>query len=393
MRKVCTLAVLCLVLAVDPIAAAPRATQVPSATLPEAAIPREEAAALAQGWVLLAEGRYDEASQQARQVANRYPRNIAAVSLLVEADIARGGATVALGSYESWLGNRTVEAPAVIRRVARAMLYEWSRQTTNGGVQAEALEALAQDGDLAALSTVSSIVRDGIRNGQESGLRMGVRMMDSESVATLTERLRSTTGLKLRDIQLLSTSGSPDAVAALVEVLSDPLAENRAAAADALGNIGGAQVQTALRPVLNDPNGVVRTAAAAALYRLGNFEGANILNDLAASDEPAIRRTAAMLMSSQPDARWKGLVRDLMADPDPLIRLDAAKMMAPHDPEAARQVFDQLQADDNMAIREETELAMAELPVATWPELRQILRTGRPLARVRAAKRILELTR
>ncbi|NQW04175.1 MAG: HEAT repeat domain-containing protein [Acidobacteria bacterium] len=365
------------------------AAQDPDPTVGEAAIPVAEAAAIAQYWVLMAEGRYDEAALTVGQLLSRYPRNIAVLSLLIEVDIAHGGATAALTSYEAWLGTRTMEEPGVVRRVARAMLYEWSRQATNGGVQSEALQALVQDGEADAVAVASAIVQ----RGDEAGVRMGVRLADSQSVAVVADRIRTTRGLKLRDIQLLSESHSQDAVSVLIEVLADPQPENRTAAADALGKIGGAQAEGALRPVLSDPHGGVRTSAAAALFRLGNFSGANILNELAASDSPAIRRTAAMFMASQPDEAWKTLVRNLLQEPDPVIRLDAARLIAPHDPELARAVLEQLSADPNLAIREETELVVAEIGGATLADLRALLRLGQPLARVRAARRILEITR
>src|SRR5687768_985053 len=124
--------------------------------LPPAAVPRDEAAALAQGWVLLAEGKYDEAGRSAGSVSTRFPRSAAALALTIEVDIARGGATTALDSYEAWLGSRSLEEPAVLRRVARAYLYEWSRQTRDGVARDEALLALAEEGDVQARELLSA---------------------------------------------------------------------------------------------------------------------------------------------------------------------------------------------------------------------------------------------
>ena len=371
------------------VVAAPAAAQTAPPVMPPAAIPVEEAAVLAQYWALLAEGKYDEAARTAGQVLNRHPRNVAVLSLVVETDIAHGGATTALSSYETWLGNRSVEEPGILRRIARAVLYEWARQSTNSSARSEALIALVKDGDSNAIGVLGAMVQ----GGQESGLRAGARLQDPQAIDQIVARLRATPGLKLRDIQLLADSGSRRAVPALIELLADPQHENRAAAADALGRMGGPEAENALGPVLQDPHGLVRLSAAAALFRMGNFAGAGLLNDLAANDSASIRRSAAALMASQPDESWKNLVRGLLSDPDPVIRLDAARLIAPHDPGAARAVLDQLAFDDNLAIREETELVLAELPISAMTDLRVLMRNGRPLARVRAAGRLLDITR
>ena len=75
-------------------------------TVPPAAIPAAEAAAIAQYWVLIAEGKFDEAAKTVGALAVKYPRSVAVLTLLVETDIARGGALTALTSYDSWLGAR-----------------------------------------------------------------------------------------------------------------------------------------------------------------------------------------------------------------------------------------------------------------------------------------------
>ena len=367
------------------------ASQKPApATMPTGAIPIEEAAALAEFWVLVANGRVNEADARIAQLLSRYPRNISILALAIEAEIAAGGATKALGTYEAWLGGRPVEEPGVVRRIARAMLHEWSRQANDSSARAEALDALARDGDLNALAIMRAIAQ----SDTESGLRMAVHFRNPQAVARVVERMKATRGSKIRDIDMLGHSGSSQAVPGLTEIArTDELPENRIAAAQALGRIGGAEAQTVLTPMLNDPHGLVRVNAAGSLFKLGNYAGINILAEQAASDNPAVRRSAADLMQSRPDDSWKALVRGLLSDPDPAIRLDAAQMLAPHEPGVARPVLEQLARDANLAIRESTELVMAKLSIASLVDLRTIMRAGRPLARVRAADRVLEMTR
>jgi HEAT repeat protein len=366
----------------------PASAQTGSPTLPPAAISAEEAAAMAQYWVLLAEGKHAEAAGSVSRLLERYPRSVTALSLVLETDIAHGGAMTALTRYESWLGARP-EEPGILRRLAKAVLYEWGRQTSDSAARSDALIALVQDGDPMATGVLAAMVE----RGDEGGLRAGARLKDPRAVDQIVARLLATPGLKLRDIKLLADSGSRQAVPALIKLLADPQAENRAAAADALGNMGGPDAEAALGPALQDEHGVVRMAAAAAMFRLGNFAGAALLNQLAASDSASIRLSAAEMMASQPDQAWMFNVRALLADPDPMLRLGAARLIAPHDPAAARAVLGQLAFDDNLAIREETELVQAALPISTYAELRALMRNGRALARVRAASRLLELTR
>jgi thioredoxin-like negative regulator of GroEL len=361
------------------LAQAPQAT-----TLPPAAIPTVEAAALAQYWTLIAQGRYEDAAKTVGSVLSRYPRNMAVLSLVVETTIARAGATGALDVYESWLGRRTMEEPGVLRRIARAFLYEWGRQTGNAATRTEALVALANDGDADAQAVLAAGV------GTDVAL---ATLGNAAAVHRLSTRLKSAEGLKLREIQLLAETGSREAVAPLAGVLTNPRPENRAAAAEALGKLGSAEAVAPLKPLLQDPHGAVRIAAAGALFRLGDPSGATLLEELAASEHAGVRRSAAILMASRPDGAWKALVRGLASDADPSIRLDAARLLAPHDPELARSILDSLATDSNLAIREEAELALADTSGSDFAVLRRVLRTGNGKAKVRAADRVLALSR
>lgn len=358
-------------------------------TMPPASIPVSEAAAFAQYWVLIAEGKFDEASRGVGALVARYPRSVGALNLLVEVDIAKGGALAALTSYETWLASRELEEPGVLRRIARAVLYEWARQMGDTTSRTEALLVLAGDGDQDAAGVIAALRQ----TNTEAATRLAARMGDSAGIEIVAERVRRETGLKLRDLQALAESRSPRAVAVLAEILKDPLPENRAAAADALGQIGGVEAENALRPALNDPHGLVRISVSAALFRMGNFSGAGILREMAASEHASVRRTAAMHMASQPDEEWKNLVRSLLGDEDPTVRLDAALMLAPHDKAAAQPVLDALRNDANPAIREATQLAEADQSTASIPTLRGLMRRGDGVTRVRAAARVLALTR
>ena len=361
--------------------------QVP--TMPSSAIRADEAGPIASGWSFINEGKHAEAAQLAAQVLARNPRSLPALSLLVEADIARGGASTALASYEAWLGSRTLEEPGIVRRIARALLQEFARQDRDVAARAEALKALVAEGDQDALGVMTTSAA----GSGENDLRTLAALGNAEAINRVAEQLKASQGLKLREIRVLGESRSRKAAAVLVTVLKDPMPQNRAEAAEALGKINEPEVVPHLQALLHDPHGQVRLAASGALFRLGDSSGEALLRQLAASDKSAERRVAALWMSSRPDEAWKSLVRGLAADPDPPTRLDAAKLIAEHDPELARSIFDSLRGDQNLAVREESDLAQAQSPVSGFPALRQFMRSGAGLVKVKAAARVLVITR
>jgi HEAT repeat protein len=371
--------------------AIPRAAQQtpPKVTMPPAAISVDEAAALAQYWRAIAEKKPAEVALQARQLLERYPRSIAVLATSIEAEIAANGASTALSQYERWLGGRTMEEPGVVRRIARAVLYEFTRQTADGAARSEALVLLAREGDAAA----QAVILNNAASGQSAGLRDAVRLGESQAISRVAARLKSPGADKIRDIQLLGESASPLAVPALVPFLKDPAEQVRSNAARALGRTGSATAVTSLEPALKDPHGIVRADAAAALYRLGSAAGIAVLEEYASSEEPGLRKFAAQAMAVRPDERWLALVRGLLSAPDPMDRLDAATLLAPHDPAAARSVLEQLAADPNLGVQEATELVRAELVSTSLSDLRSLLKSRNLMARVRAGGRILALTR
>jgi HEAT repeat protein len=360
---------------------APTVAQEPM--MPSAAVPAPEASAIAEGWTFLAQGRYEDAAKATAALLTRFPRNPAALSLGVEVEVARHGADRALARYEGWLAGRTLEEPGVLRRVARAFLHEWARQTSDAAVRIAALKALAEDGDPHAPGVLAAIT-------PPPG---AAAVAGDRAVPDLAARLAAAPGLKLREIARLAETGSARAVAPLIPVLRDPQPENRAAAAEALGTLGGPEALAALKPLLNDPHGVVKVAAAGALFKHGDFSGAPVLQELAASEHATMRRSAAILMASQPDESWKSLVRGLANDPDPSIQLDAARLLVPHDPDAARAIFSRLLDHADLAIREEAASAASDTTDSDFAMLRRLLHASSGKVKVRAASRVLHLTR
>jgi len=356
---------------------------------PSVAISVAEATELTNGWALLAEGLFERAAAKAAHVLAAYPRSGAALQLALEAQLARNGAPAALDQYERWLGARTIEEPAALRRVASAMLREATTLKNDPAARIEALRALADDGDAQAAGELAQVAS----KGRGAGARAVVSTGDERAVDTLLVELNTGLGNPTRTIDALGASGSKRAIAPLVQRLKDPRQEVRGAVVDALGKLGDAETAVLVTPLLSDTSLHVRVKAAGALLRLGDYSGLPILQELMASPSPAMRLDAAEALASRPDSAWLGLVTELAGDPDPEIRAAAGRLMAPHDPEMARGVLGSLTSDESPAIRELASRGLAEVLSDDLPTLRRLMRDSHSLARVRAAARVLVLTR
>jgi HEAT repeat protein len=341
-----------------------------------------------RGWALFAQHDLVKAGAAAAQALKASPRSAAALTLAIEVEIARGGALTGLDFYERWLGQRAMEEPVVLRRIAQVTLREAAAQPQNQG-RYDALVSLAADGDPAATATLSDAASSG---GAEARALAGLG--HPAAIGALISELNAGNA-RASTIEALGKSGSTLAVEPLINSLRNPRPEVRGAAAGALGRIGGPAALAALKPLLSDQDSFVRVKAAGALLRLKDSSGLPILNEIiAASPSSAIGRLiAADAMAGRPDAEWQALVRDLTQAGEPDVRLSAARLIAPHDPALARSVLEALGSDGNLAIREEAGRALAGEVAADLATLRAMLRHADPLTRSRAAGRILELTR
>ena len=351
--------------------------------------PAGEAPLLADGWSRLAKGDLAGAAQAAQGAMARDPRSTAALVLAVDVDLARGGAAPALDTYERWLAGRRLDEAHVLRRIARALLTEASaKQQPNVTARLEALRALAADGDAGAQAALESAAFSGAF-GETRALAM---IGNERAVRNLIAQLETAVD-KMPIIDALGNSGSKLAVGPLIGVLSDPKDIHRGAAADALGRLGAVEAIPQLRALLKDQFFPVKLKAAGALFRLNDSSGLALLVELTQSEHAGVRIAAARELASQPDATWQALVRNLTTDPDPVVRLDAARLIAPYDQPLAKQVIEGLMQDQNLAVREAASGVLVDRVAADFPTLRRLLRSADVLVRVKAAARMLELTR
>jgi HEAT repeat protein len=369
------------------LAVAPASAQVTSsdATTPEAS-------ALAEGWAMLARGAVAEAAGHAAVLLGRYPNSTAVLALAVEAEIARAGATAGLDQYERWLGQKTLEEPGIVRRVARAVAREVA--ASNGTGRFEALRILAADGDAVALADLSTRAEAG-SNVEARALAAAGDERGVKALVTALEVDRGV-GVSLETIRVLGVSRNPLAFDALVAQARNREPAIRQAAMQALGALGDRRAVAVLREGLQDPFGLVQGQAAGALYRLGDDSGLPLIEQLATSESPVGRLAAAHYLSSRPDARWFALVRGLAGPGQPAeVRLGAAKLLTPHDPDEAAAVLATIGADGSvdLAVREEAWRAEPAAAAGDVRKLRGLLRSGDVLLRLSAADRLLSLTR
>ena len=348
-----------------------------------------ETSALARGWSQLAQNDAAGAARTASDALARNPSSSGALTLLVDAELARGRSPAAISAYTKWVGDRRLDNAYVLRRIARAVLVESSTGAPNTTARIQALKALADDGDDAA----AAVLNEGVVARRFDETRALAASGDERAVQVLIAQLQTMPGAKGALIDALGDSGSSLPVPHLMALLADTNDINRAEAVDALARLGATQAVPALRRLLNDPVFSVRLKAAGALFRLNDSSGLALLNEVSQSEHAGVRLAAAREMASQPDSTWQSLIRSLTEDPDPSVRVEAAKLLAPYDHSTASEVLHQLMRDDNIAIREAATQAFLDRAVTDFAALRTVLLSGDPAMRVAAATRILELTR
>jgi HEAT repeat protein len=349
----------------------------------------EETQAMFNGWALLAAGDTAKAAGYAQSVLDKYPRNIAAAALRVEAEIARGGGQAGLLAYENWLGGRKLEDGYLLRRAARAILWEAAGDPAVG---VEALQHLAADEDPEARAQLARRMVAGALGETRALARLG----DQGAIQRLIRQIETGEGSKMMQIEALIQSKSPLAIPPLMKLLKDTNYQDHvAAAADGLGTLGATQAIPDLQRLYNDTKQIstVRLMAAVGLFKMNDMTGIQLLMRQLASDVPMLSIGTAQLMASNPGPEWRAAVQKGLSDPDPAVRVMAAELLAVADREASRAALEQLLLDDNQVIREKASQAMVQKVVGDFGTFRRFLRAGDALTRVQAGGRVLELTR
>ena len=365
------------------------AQQTRPAAPPAAQTVSEESMLVYQGWALLAAGDAGKAAKAAADALTKSPRSVAAIVLLVEAEIARAGAMAGLTAYERWLGDRKVEDPYLVRRISRALLQTTAKGP--GPLASDAMRFLAEDGDAESRAELTRKAYAGSFADAKA-----LAPLDAGIVRYLIQGLSTTTGSKLAIIDALVASRSKLAIPPLLDLLGDTATPAHiAAAADGLGKLGATEAIPRLRPLVANPaaTGEVRWTAAAALFRLGDKTGEAVLQKSFESDNGALRLAAVEAMSSRPDGAWQGVVRSLTADTNQTVRMQAAKLIAPYDNTLARITLEAGLASRAPEIQAFAAQILAESVATDFAMLRRLIRSTTGLAQLQAAARVLQLTR
>jgi HEAT repeat protein len=350
---------------------------------------RTEAARLEQGWACLAREDLPCASARANAALAAAPRSGAALDLAIEVDIARAGASSALDTYERWLGSRRIEEPAVLRRIAIALLKDLTRSTQDPAVRLAAYSALLDAGDPDA----KMYFAQGVQRGSGAELRVMAARGDAGAVGALATALENEQlPNAMEGIDALAQSHSDRATQALLSRISDPRSEIRSAVATALGQTGDSATIPRLQTMLKDQSMQVRVSAASALYALGDTSGLPLIQQMAAADAPQSRLTAARALASHPDAEWGTLVQGLTSSPDQDVRLAASQLLITRDAGLGTDALVRLANDASGPIAQQATRTIAATAPLDLSDLRAYLRHGDPMVRASTAGRIIKLT-
>ena len=347
-----------------------------------------QVASLASGWRLLADGDTTRAARIASDLLAREPRNVAVLSFAIETEIARGGGASALDAYERWLGARKLEDPYAVRRIARALLREVAAGDPDRALRLDAVEALLADGDTEASALLPPAASSA---PAEAGVRGSTG--DRKSVDALIAQVSQPGPARRVAVAALGRTGDPRAIQPLTGALNDDDPVVRAGAADALGALGASAAIPELKRLIDDRAVFVRLAAAAALVKMKDSSAVPQLQELLRSEYPAVRVAAARAAAPLAGAEWEQAVRALTQDSDPEVRRQAAELIAPHDPELAKATLEPLLADANPAERQAAADSYVGQVTTDFEVLRRYLRDTDSGTRVRAASRVLKLTR
>lgn len=213
------------------------------------------------GWAYLAAGDLARAVDHANLALAKSPRSLAAITLLVHADIMRAGALTGLDRYEQWLGGRAPDDGYLLRHVARASLLEiWRSPDLPSRVQA--LKHLSKDGDADARA---ELTRQAYKGGITE-LRCLAELGDEGAVRQLIGVLKQSS--KQLEAAALIAQYEPDAARATLDrLLADGTPPVRIQAARVLAERVASDFAT-LRKLMKAGDAQTRVRAAERILEL-----------------------------------------------------------------------------------------------------------------------------
>ena len=347
--------------------------------------PETAATSIARGWTALAAARYEDAVRAALAALKQDPGDHHAAGLLIAAEVGARRPSSALDGYERWLAARRQEDIFLLEEIARGVLQELAASSPDTQLQSEALLVLARNGVESARSALATSAKS--VNALAARTRLGDPMA--------TEELRqlassSTVRDKTAVVKALREAGPANAEA-IAPLLADPSPMTRAAAAEALGELGSKSAIPALQKLLVDNDPFARSTAAVALAKLGDPSANDLVVSMMSNEAAEVRLFAAEAYKNRPAAEWVDAVRPSLTDKNGLNRLIAANLIAAVDPEAARAALVEAAADPNPVVRLEAAAIMVRRDLADIAQLRKLLKDGEGWVRLRGSEGLLRL--
>jgi HEAT repeat protein len=347
-------------------------------------VPETATASIARGWTALAAARYEDAVRAALAALKQDPRDHHAAGLLIAAEVGARRPSSALDGYERWLAARRQEDIFLLEEIARGVLQELAA-SPDTELQSEALLVLARNGVESARSALATSAKS--VNALAARTRLGDPMA--------TEELRqlassSTVRDKTAVVKALREAGPANADA-IAPLLADPSPMTRAAAAEALGELGSKSGIPALQKLLVDNDPFARSTAAVALAKLGDPSANDLVVSMMSNEAAEVRLFAAEAYKNRPAAEWVDAVRPSLTDKNGLNRLIAANLIAAVDPDAARAALVEAAADPNPVVRLEAAAIMVRRDLADIAQLRKLLKDAEGWVRLRGSEGLLRL--
>jgi HEAT repeat protein len=308
-----------------------------------------DAQQMSRAWAALAENRVDEAAGLAEQLAGRSPLLAhEATGLLIRIEAGRDRVKPALAAYERWLRQAGRDDRFLLHPLAHRVLSMLSR-SNDPAVRAAATARLLRAG-LPATSSNDDRDMTAVAARAEGG--------DKAAQQQLSELVTANAGaVRVGTVKALASGGAV-AIPQLTALLAHRTPEVRAAAVEALGNIGGQPAVTALQGMRNDPDPYVRLRAAVALAQAGDQDAIATINKALASPVADIRLTAAEAYRNNPTESSRAAVRSALGEANPLTRARAAALLGESE-EGTRTLVDLLNSE-NPTVREEAAKTVEE---------------------------------
>ncbi|MBD1928143.1 HEAT repeat domain-containing protein [Trichocoleus sp. FACHB-90] len=159
---------------------------------------------------------------------------------------------------------------------------------------AEALGALGEIGNEAAISTLLQVLQDSNAMVRASAAKALGKIGSEDAISALLIALQDSSAMvRASATEALGKVGSEDAISALLTALQDQDAMVRASATEALGKVGSEDAISALLTALQDQDAKVRVTATEALGKVGSEDAISALLTALQDQDPKVRVSAA----------------------------------------------------------------------------------------------------